>query len=435
MSRPAAVIAERPPTRFGPRALREFLATEAGGGVVLLVAAIGALVWANSPWDDRYTQLWHAEVVLRVGVFEVEEDLQHLVNDGLMAVFFFVVGLEIKRELVDGDLRRWRTASLPAIAALGGMVVPALLYGAVNAGADGSNGWGVPMATDIAFAVGVLAILGDRVPSGLKLFLLTLAIVDDIGAIVIVAVVYSDGIDGVALAWACALVAAVVGARVAGIRAIPVYAAIAVALWYAVYRSGVHATIAGVVLGLLTPARARGDDGPVVTAPSETYDDETASPAERLQHALHPLSSYVVVPVFALANAGVAIDASALEGTAAVRVAGGVALGLIVGKVVGITGAAWLAVRLRLGVLPDGTTWPQLVGVAAVAGIGFTVALFIAGLAYDDAALADAAKVGILGASVVAAILGVALLSLGRHRASAASAAGPTPPAWQHRAR
>ena len=376
--------------------VREFLRTEVAGGVVLLAAAVVALVWVASPWADAYDDLWHWH------------DLRHWVNDGLMALFFFVVGLEIKRELVVGDLREPRHAALPVLAALGGMVVPAGLYLAVNAGRAGADGWGIPMATDIAFALGVVAVLGRRVPASLKLFLLALAIVDDLGAIAVIAVFYSGSIDGRWLGLAVGALVAVALLWRAGVRSLPVHVALAVATWWFVYESGVHATIAGVALALLVPVDV-GDD---------------------VEHALHPWTSFVVVPLFALANAGVALDPGALDADGATAVALGVAVGLVVGKTAGISLFAWLAVRLGLAHKPIGASWAQLVGVAAVAGIGFTVSLFVAGLAFDDVALEDAAKLGILVASVAAGLLGWLLLRIsspgtsGRRRPTAPP--GPT---------
>jgi NhaA family Na+:H+ antiporter len=413
-----------PGTRAFPLAVRRFLATEASGGLALLAAAALALAWANSPWRQSYVDLWHTEVRLTVGGTGVEDDLRHLVNNGLMALFFLVVGLEVKRELVAGDLRDRRVAALPAVAALGGMVVPALVYLAVNAGVDGAAGWGVPMATDIAFALGVLALLGPRVPPALKLFLLTLAIVDDVGAIVVIAVAYTDHLDPWALATALALVAVAAACVRARVWSPGVYVVLGVACWFATYESGVHATLAGVAFGLLAPARplAPGDvarewagdlsDEPSAAEMREltSVARETVSVAERVEYRLHPYTSFLVVPIFALANAGVRLTGDALSAPGARRVALGVVAGLVVGKLVGITAAAALAVRLRLTALPPGATWPQVTGIAAVAGIGFTVSLFIGGLAFDEPALSEAATLAVLVASVAASVLGAGLL-------------------------
>ncbi len=421
-----------------PRVLRQFLETESAGGVVLLAGAAVALVWANSPWRASYEAVWTTELSLELGRFVLVEDLRHWVNDGLMALFFFVIGLEIKRELVHGELRSPRTAGLPALAALGGMVVPALLYAAVNAGQRGADGWGIPMATDIAFALGVVALLGRRVPPSLKLFLLTLAIVDDIGAIVVIALFYSAELDLVALAGAATLLAAIVVLRTAQVTWMPIFVALGVGAWLATLVSGVHATIAGVALGLLTPvsrlaptAVARewaedlaDDPSPAELAAMTRMAKATVSVGERLEHRLHPLTSFVVIPLFALANAGVALSGDALGGPGAGAVALGVVVGLVAGKVVGITALSWLAVRLGLGQLPEGVRWGQVGGVAALAGIGFTVSLFIAGLAFEDPGLAAAAKVGILAASAISGAIGsVVLIVLGRRTLEPASAA------------
>jgi Na+:H+ antiporter, NhaA family len=407
-----------------PRNLRQFFRTEQAGGLVLLVAAVAALVWANSPWRDSYVSLWTTEASLAVGDTELHADLRHVVNEALMALFFFFVGLEIKRELVAGELRSWRTAALPAVAALGGMVVPALLYASVNVGGEGAAGWGVPMATDIAFAVGVLALLGPRVPVALKVFLLSLAIVDDIGAIVVIAAFYSDAIEMGALAVGVGLIGVVAVMKRLGVVWVPAYIVVGTAVWLAVFQSGVHPTIAGAVLGLMAPATPLG---PAAVAREWTTDlsdepdpDEqramtmlarsTVSVAVRLQYTLHPLVSFVVLPLFALANAGVVLGRDVLDAPGATRVAVGVIVGLVVGKAVGIGAFAWLATRVGLGELPPWVTRRQVAGVGLVAGIGFTVSLFVAELAFDDAGLQAAAKAAILAASALAAVLGLLVL-------------------------
>lgn len=378
------------------RALHAFLHAETSGGLVLLAAAMLALVWANSPWDGAYRSLWDAHFTMGIGNVGLSLNLRHWVNDALMALFFFVVGVEIKRELVAGELRDRRTAALPAIAAAGGMVVPALVYAIINVGSAGSIGWGIPMATDIAFAMGVLALLGDRIPSSLKIFLLSLAIVDDIGAIVVIAVFYSKNIDLIALGGAAVILVGIVAAWRSGLRLLPVFILAGIALWVATHASGVHSTVAGVVLGLLVPAR--GDER------------SSESLAERFEYRLHPWTSFVVVPLFALANAGVKFEVDALNGPGTAAVAVGVGLGLILGKTFGITAATWLAVRCGVGQLPTSTTWRHIVGVSAIAGIGFTVSLFITELAFVSQDLVNASKLAVLAASTLAAAVGVVIL-------------------------
>jgi len=430
---------QRPLPRRVVQPLQSFLATEAASGVILLIAAVAALVWANSPWSGTYERFWATELTFRIGGVELAEDLRHWVNDLLMAVFFFVIGLEIKREVVHGALRDRRAAAVPVICAFGGMAVPALLYLAV-AGGEGSSGWAIPMATDIAFALGVLALLGSRVPPTLKVFLLTLAVVDDLGAIGIIALFYSEGIAGWWLLGAVGLVLAVVVLGRLGVRHLFVYVIAAGLLWLAVFESGVHATIAGVALGLLTPARpfhppaavaaeaapllddVQGDD--IVDESDEAamrevggLADEGVSPLARLEHSLHPWTSFLVLPVFALANAGVDLGARPLGEALVEPITLGVMAGLVLGKPVGILLAAAVAVfGLRLA-LPEGMNWRHLGGVSALAGIGFTVSIFIAGLAFEDPLANDAAKVGILVASLLAGAVGAAVLfTAGRSR-------------------
>jgi NhaA family Na+:H+ antiporter len=403
--------------------LREFLQTESAGGVVLVVAALVALVWANSPWKDAYQDLWHTELAVSLGERTLELDLREWVNDGLMAIFFFVVGLEIKRELVEGELRGVRRAALPALAAVGGMVAPALIYVAVNVGGAGARGWGIPMATDIAMAVGIVVLLGSRVHPSLKLFLLALAIVDDIGAIAVIAIFYSGRIDADSLLIAVGLVLVLVLVRLAGVRSTLIPLALGVGLWLALEESGVHATIAGVILGLLAPTRPHiqrelVDADVLADISSARAARETASLArqsvsvvEWLEHVLHPWTSFVIVPLFALANAGITLSATAISDAATSRVAIGVLLGLVVGKLVGISAFTWMAVRLNVGALPEGATGRSIAGIAAVAGIGFTVSIFVTDLAFDDPAIQNEAKVAILAAAVLAGGLGALVLS------------------------
>jgi NhaA family Na+:H+ antiporter len=415
----------RTPASFAPtRALREFLATETAGGVLLVVAAVAALVWANSPWQVSYETLWHTEIGVHVGRWGLDLDLRHWVNDGLMAVFFLVVGLEVKRELLLGELRDRRRAALPVVAAVGGMVVPALIYFVFNPSGPEADGWGIPMATDIAFAVGVLALVAPSIPSTVRLFLLTLAIVDDIGAILVIAVFYTSSLDAGWLLAAVLIVAAVVVFRRFGFTATPLFVALGVGLWIAVHESGVHATIAGVVMGLLVPAtpaltreivRSRTDElldvfSPEAARQTTRIARQAVSQLEWLEHELHGWSSLAIVPVFALANAGVELTADGLGDAATSTLTLGVVLGLVLGKTIGITGAAWTAIRLGVADRPEDVTWRQLVGAAALGGIGFTVSLFITALAFDDPALVDEAKVGVLVASLLATLLATVLL-------------------------
>jgi NhaA family Na+:H+ antiporter len=370
----------------------EFVSVEAFSGIVLLGAAIAALVWANLP-GSTYSDVWHTDLTLGVGHLSITEDLRHWVNDALMTLFFFVVGLEIKRELAEGELRQPRTAALPALAALGGMLVPALIFLAFNPSAPGNNGWGIPVATDIAFAVGVLALLGERVPKGLKLFLLTLAVVDDIGAIILIAIFYSHGVSWAWLGGALTTLLLIVLLRKVRIAAPIAYVLPGVVLWTCTFESGLHATIAGVILGLLTPIAHKGK--PVLG---------------RLEHYLHPWTSFLVIPLFAFANAGVVVGVDALSDAVRSRVTLGVLVGLVVGKTIGVNVAVAAALRLRVGRLPQAVRRGHILGAAALAGIGFTVSLFIADLSYTGDARLEQAKIGILAASLLSGVIGAAVL-------------------------
>ncbi len=413
-----------------------FTRVEASSGIILLAAAIIAIVLANSGLSETYFSILGEHLSLTLGSFHLDESVLDLINDGLMAIFFFVVGLEIKRELVLGDLRDPKAAALPVMAAIGGMVVPALIYYALNAGTDFAHGWGIPMATDIAFAVGVVALLGSRIPSGAKLFLLALAIADDIGAITVIAIFYTSDLNLTYLALAVGGLALVWLARRVRVRGLIFYIPMAFLIWFFTLESGVHATLAGVALGFLTPARpyfspkqfdrrARAilDQFPLEpesTSAQERADyevismiqtaQESISPLNRLEHNLVGWSSYFIVPLFALANAGVDFRGTSLGETATSAIAMGVALGLVVGKTVGISLFTYLAVRMGMGKLPPGTGWSHVVGLAAVAGIGFTVALFVAGLAFSDAHAIDLAKVGIFIGSLASGVIGAVIL-------------------------
>lgn len=366
--------------------LQRFLRTEAAGAIVLLAASAVAMIWANLA-GDGYRAFWETDLSADFGGRALSHDLRHWINDGAMALFFFIVGLEVKRELLTGELRDPRAAALPVFAAVGGMVVPAGIYLAINAGRDGVEGWAIPMATDIAFAVGVLALVGRRLPPGLKLFLLTLAIVDDIGSILVIAIAYSTDVSLATLGVAALALAGLALAQRVAPRLVPLQLVAALAVWAAVSGSGIHATIAGIAVALVTPVRS----------------------AARLEHAIHPWTSFLIVPAFALANAGVVLGDLAFEGAGAVRVGAGIAAGLVLGKIVGISAGAALSTRVGLARLPDGATWTHVIGISAIAGIGFTVSLFVAGLAFEGALL-DAAKIGVLGGSVLAGGVGAAVL-------------------------
>ncbi len=392
-------------------------------GIALILGAVAALVLANSAAGESIDHFWHYHLEVVVGPFHLDESLVHWVNDGLMTLFFFVAGLEIKRELVVGDLRSPKKAALPAIGALGGMVVPALLYVALSGSAT-RNGWGIPMATDIAFAVGVLTLLGNRVPSRLKVFLLTLAIVDDLGAIMVIAVFYTTSLNTTALAIAGGILAGMVALRVLGVWWMPIYVLSGTALWFFVFESGVHATLAGVACGLLAPAKPRRPaNTDVAASPSSTIDElraivfdtrETKSVVDRLIHGLHPFVALAIVPVFAFANTGVAFTPQSLVDGLTSSTGVAIMAGLVVGKPVGIILAAVLAVKLGLAALPNGVTWRHMTGVGFLAGIGFTVSLFITDLAFtgEEAVIANA-KIAILVASVLASIGGAVMLMSG----------------------
>ncbi len=431
---------ERPVPSLFIRPVLQFTQVEAAGGIILLVAAVIAIIWANSAWHESYFSLFETRVDFELFGIHLDESFKDLINDGLMVIFFFVVGLEIKRELVVGELNSRKKASMPAMAALGGMVVPALIYVAFVSSGNPSaiHGWGIPMATDIAFSVGVVALLGSRVPVGAKLFLLALAIVDDIGAIAVIAIFYTEELS---LSWfaiaAVGLLLMWLANRV-GVQAILVYAVIGVVVWYAFLESGVHATIAGVIIGLMTPVRSpysdeefrqktkrvldRWDANRASPYASDRLDQDalelsavakaSVSPLNRLEIALHPWSSFVIVPLFALANAGVRfVGAEEPFGSIVTSpVTLGVAVGLALGKPIGVTFATWIGLKLNLGQLPQGTTLRTILGLGALAGVGFTVSLFISELAFTESIFAEEAKLGIFIGSFVAGVAGFLLL-------------------------
>ncbi|GID29731.1 Na+/H+ antiporter NhaA [Paractinoplanes brasiliensis] len=407
--------------------VRTILVTETRGAAALLAATVLALVWANLP-GGSYEAMWGTEFTIGFGDAHLAEDLRHWVNDGLMVFFFLLAGMEIRRELSFGDLRDRRAALVPILAAGGGMVVPAVVFAVITVGTPAQHAWGMAMATDIAFALGVLAVIGPRCPANVRVFLLTLAVVDDIGAILVIAVVYTESLHLAPLLAAAALLGVVLAMRAAGIwRATP-YFVVGVALWVATVESGLHPTIVGVAFGLLTPAflartadldrlerilrKFRREPGPEAARTLSIAAQGAVSSNDRLQYLLRPWSSLLIVPLFALANAGVVLSPEVLSRAVTSPVTLGVFAGLVVGKTLGIWGTSALAVRTGLGRLPSGVRLPQVLSVGAVAGIGFTVSLFIAELALTDEQVRDEAKIGILAAAVAATGLGWLLFRL-----------------------
>ncbi|MGH8952023.1 MAG: Na+/H+ antiporter NhaA [Acidimicrobiia bacterium] len=400
--------------------LREFIATENSSAIFLLAATVVALFWANSPWSSGYEQLWGTELTIRLGGSELSLDLRHWINDGLMALFFFVVGLEIRRELDMGELRERRRVAAPVIAAIGGMVVPAFIYIVLNAGEPSVRGWGIVMGTDTAFALGVLALVAGRRAPVVRTFLLTLVIVDDVVALTVIALVYTADVSIGALALAVVLYGVVLFMRRSGVRHGVAYFMVGVGIWLATLASGVHATIAGVAMGVLATAYPPSQEslhrsGALWRVFREQPTPEFArsasrslitviSPNERLQYLFHPWVSYLVVPLFALANAGVTINGDVLSRAVSSPITIGIVLGLVVGKPLGIVGFTWLASRRWLGGFPMSIPWGPLIGAGVVAGIGFTVSLLIADISFVDPELEDA-KLGILGASILASLL------------------------------
>jgi NhaA family Na+:H+ antiporter len=403
------------------RPLADFLRDEAGAGILLVAAALAAIVWANSPWSGSYTDLWGTEIVVGIGDHHLALSLREWINDVAMVLFFFVAGLEIKRELTQGELRDPRQAALPIIGAFGGMVVPAIAFTLLNGGTEHAKGWGIPMATDIAIVTGVVTLLGRRAPSWLKLFLLALAIADDIGAILVIAVFYSEGVSmgWLALAVAAVVVAAAIRRHVDHVGA---YVALGVLCWFGLHGAHVHPTLAGVAFGMLAPVTPRLATGLVDAdelALGRSHVERavllsrraqlSVSVVEWLEHRLHHWSAFLVVPLFALANAGIRIPADQLGAAFSSRVTWGVMLGLVVGKTVGISAATLLAVALRIGRLPEGVTTRYVIGAGALGGIGFTVSLFVTELAFGESQAGTDARLGVVAASLAAALIGTAI--------------------------
>jgi len=434
---PDASLPELPPEAWRPahRAARRIaspiyrvLAIEAASGLLLLAATVIALIWANSPWRGGYDDLWRTELGVRLGAWDFTRSLQFWVDDVLMTVFFFVVGLEIRREMHEGELRDWRRGALPLAAALGGMLVPAAIYAALNSGHAGAAGWGIPMATDIAFAVGVLTVLGRRVAPAQRVLLLALAVIDDIGAIAVIAVFYSAGLEPQWLGVSAAAAAAVVLLRMAGLRSPLAYLVPAIGVWAGLYNAGIHPTLAGVALGMLTPVKTWfgvegfamrvSEHAAAVPGSADAHEvaghlaaidrarREAVSPARYLQELLHPWVAFVVMPVFALANAGVDLRGAELTGDGGLVFAG-IVLGLIVGKPLGVWAASRVSCATGLATRPSTITYRGLAVVGTVAGIGFTMSLFIAQLAFPPGPLLATAKVAILAGSGAAMLLGM----------------------------
>jgi NhaA family Na+:H+ antiporter len=421
-------------------AMQEFIHNSASGGIVLMSAAVLALILANSPLSEAYYSVLHSQIAVVAGPYEMRAEVLHWINDGLMAVFFFLVGLEMKRELLVGELSNRRAAMLPLVAAIGGAAVPALIYTALNSAREGAAGWGVPMATDIAFALGLLALLGDRVPFALKVFLTSVAIVDDLIAVLVIALFYSGGINFTALTIGLLVLVAMFALILLGVHRTWIYAVLSFFVWLPFFESGVHATIAGVLAAWMVPARFNMEPADFVRRvremldrfeqiPLSTPDDlmitdqrqqyavieiedaceAVQAPLQNMEHSLHFPVNFAVLPLFALANAGVALSLSGLAGDAG-WVSLGIITGLVIGKPVGIMLASWLAVRFGLGALPQNTTWAQVFGAACLGGVGFTMSLFIAALAFGDGPMLEAAKLGILAASLISGTLGYVLL-------------------------
>lgn len=376
-------------------AIQAFLSLEAAGGILLVVAAGLAMVIANSPLADAYSSFLHLHLSISVGDHAIDKTIHHWINDGLMAIFFFVVGLEIKREVLDGELSDPRQVVLPMAAAIGGMAVPALVYWAINAGdAVGMRGWAVPMATDIAFALGVLTLLGDRVPRSLKLFLLTLAIIDDLGAIIVIALFYAGTPSITSFVVAGAALLVLIAMNRGGITRISPYLLVGLVLWAAVLESGVHATIAGVLLAFTIPLRTT---------------DEEASPLRRLEHDLHGPVAHGILPLFAFANAGIDFHGMTIE-MLAHPVPLGIAAGLFVGKQIGVFLPTWILIKAGFAHMPEGATWGTLYAVAILCGIGFTMSLFVASLAFSSGSLPVDERIGVVLGSLISAVVGYVLL-------------------------
>jgi NhaA family Na+:H+ antiporter len=421
--------------------INDFLHQEASGGILLIICTIGALVWANSPLSDSYHHLWHTYLNINLGHYSLNYSLHHWINDGLMVIFFFTVGLEIKRELLVGELSSMQKASLPIAAAMGGMIVPAIFYALFNSGGIGSAGWGIPMATDIAFVVGIMALLGPRVPLPLKVFVLALAIADDIGAVLVIALFYTSEISITALIVAGIIVVVLIIINKMGGKSLIPYTVLGIILWLAFLKSGVHATIAGILLAFTIPASSRyntkrfskktkelmnsfdadGEHGENVLSNEQRQTDVMAiqencekilTPLQRFEHGLHPFVAFLIIPLFALANAGVTLTGLNFVEAITSPISIGIIVGLFMGKQLGIFAFSWVAVKLKMASLPEGVTWGKIYGAGILAGIGFTMSLFIASLALTNPSMLDLAKIGVLSGSLISGAFGFILLKI-----------------------
>jgi NhaA family Na+:H+ antiporter len=419
--------------------VRKFMSLPTAGGFVLIFCTVIALIWANSPWQESYFAFWHQSISISIGNFKLEHSLGHWINDGLMVIFFFVVGLELKKEILVGELSSPKKALLPLIAAGGGMIVPALIFMYYNPKPPEFSGWGIPMATDIAFVIGIVSILGKRVPLSLKIFLTALAVADDLGAVLVIAFFYTSEISFISLAIGGVFFLILLWGNYVGIRSTIFYAVIGICgLWLAFLMSGVHATIAGVLAAFTIPASTKitsstfaqhlkqasekllslGKNSPSILDDDELHvaeetsskADEANTPLQRLEHAMSPWVSFFVMPVFALASAGVTINSDMFTGGFFNGITMGVFLGLLLGKLIGVFVSTWLTVKLNIGSLPQGMTTNHLIGAGLLAGIGFTMSMFVAGLAYSDDLLVTEAKIGIFAGSLTAGTLGYCFL-------------------------
>jgi NhaA family Na+:H+ antiporter len=421
--------------------IERFLHNESTAGILLLVSALVALLWANSPWSDSYLHLWENEVSLRVGSYEIANTLHHWINDGLMAMFFFVVGLELKREIMAGELSDIRKAMLPLSSAVGGMIVPAIIYLLFNPSGERNDGWGIPMATDIAFALGIMSLLGKRVPLTLKVFLTALAIADDLGAVLVIAFFYTSDISLLSLGMGALFITILIGANFIGVRSTLFYGLVGIGgVWLAFLLSGVHATIAGVLAAVAIPARTKINEPQFINVLEKEIQEfhlippndvtllepgqykvieniyrltkAAGTPLQRLESQLHPWVSFIVMPLFALANAGVVLHGDRIGEMFSSTITLGVLAGLSVGKFVGVVGFCWAATKFGIATLPAGINWRQIAGVGCLAGVGFTMSLFITTLAFEDAAFVDNAKLGIFAASIISGVAGYIVLRM-----------------------